>query len=280
MKKGISIWAFSEPDLFLNMKTAKELGFDGIELALDEAGALTPETTDEEAKKIADHAKELGLELYSVATGLYWTYSLSDDDAALRTRAMEIAKAQIRLASALGCESVLLIPGSAKVNFVPDLKDVDYVTAYDRAVAAVKELIPVAEKYGIRLAIENVGNGMLLTPVEMRDFIDRFNSPYVTSYFDVGNTLCVGLPEHWIRGLGKRIDKVHFKDYFMVNDVYEVECDLLRGSVDYPTVMDAFAEIGYEGWVTAEVFPYRIGNEVMLRHTADAMDWILNNLKK
>ncbi len=278
MKKGISIWAFDTPDLKANMKEAKELGFDGIELALDETGEVSLETTEAEARAIAAYAKEIGLELYSLATGLYWSYSLSSDDEAERVKAMEIAKSQIRLASWLGCETILLVAGAVKVNFIQGMKPVDYVTAYDRILAAVKELAGVAEKYNVKIALENVGNMLLMSPVEMRDFVDKIASPYVCCYFDVGNALWCGLPEHWIHGLGKRIDKIHFKDYFMVNDVYEVECDLLRGSVDYPTVMQALRDIGYDGWVTAEVFPYRMGNEVMLKHTAIAMDYIVENI--
>ncbi len=278
MKKGISIWAFSEPDLKANMKRAQELGFDGIELALDETGATSLETTEEEARAIAAYAKEIGIELYSLATGLYWDYSMSSDDECERAKAMEIAKAQLRLASWLGCETILLVAGAVKVNFIQGRAPVDYVTAYDRIFAAVSELAPIAEEYKVKIAVENVGNMLLMSPVEMRDFVDKINSPYVCCYFDVGNALWCGLPEHWIHGLGSRIDKIHFKDYFMVNDVYEVECDLLRGSVDYAPVMQALRDIGYDGWVTAEVFPYRVGNEIMLEHTARAMDYIVNEI--
>ncbi len=279
MKKGISIWAFSDPDLKANMKKAKDLGFDGIELALDETGVITPDMTKETADDIVAYAKEIGIELYSVATGLYWDYSLSSDDEAMRSKAFETAKAQIRVASWLGCETILLVAGAVKVNFIPNTPTVDYVTAYERICDAVKALIPTAEKYNVKIAIENVGNMLLMSPIEMREFIDKMNSPYVVSYFDVGNALWCGCPEHWIRGLGKRIDKVHFKDYAMVNDVYEIEVDLLRGNLDYVSVMKALEDIGYDGWATAEVFPYRVGNEVMLEHTARAMDYILNELE-
>ncbi len=278
MKKGISVWAFSEPDLKKNMKRAAELGFDGIELALDESGTVSPETTPEQAAELVAYAKELGLEFYSMATGLYWDYSITSDDAAEREKAKQIIKDHLRVASYFGCETILVVPGAVKVNFIEGRAPVDYSTAYDRAFETIKELVPVAEQYNVRMALENVGNMFLLSPVETRDFIDKIGSPYVTAYCDVGNVLCLGCPEHWIRGVGKRIDKVHFKDYFMVNDVYEVETDLLRGSVDYTAIMPALREIGYDGWVTAEVFPYKVGNDIMLQHTALAMDYIVNEL--
>ena len=278
MKKGISIWAFSETDLKKNMKQAKDLGFDGIELALEETGTVSPETTKEQAAEIVEYAKEIGLKLYSIATGLYWKYSITDNDATLRNKAIQLAKDHIRIASYFGCETILLVAGAVKVNFAPELGVVDYETAYNRALAAVKELSAVAEEYNVKIAVENVGNQLLISPVEMRDFIDKINSPYVVSYFDVGNVLYTGCPEHWIKALGNRIDKIHFKDYAMVEGVYEVECDLLRGDVDYIAVMKALKDINYKGWVTAEVFPYRLGNDVMLKHTAIAMDYILNDI--
>lgn len=279
MKKGISIWAFSETDLKKNMKQAKDLGFDGIELALDETGIVSPETTKEQAAEIVEYAKEIGLELYSVATGLYWQYSITDNDETLRNKAIQIVKDHIRVASYFNCETILVVPGAVKVNFAPELAIVDYETAYERALSTIKELSAVAEEYNVKMAIENVGNQFLISPVEMRDFIDKVNSPYVVSYFDVGNVLYTGCPEHWIKALNRRIDKIHFKDYAMVGGVYEVECDLLRGDVDYVTVMKALKEINYDGWVTAEVFPYRLGNDVMLKHTSIAMDYILNEIE-
>ncbi len=278
MKKGISVWAFTESDLKSKMKKAAELGFDGIELALDEEGEVSANTTKADAAQFVSYAKELGLEFYSMATGLYWEYSITSDDMAEREKAKNLVKEHIRVASYFGCQTILVVPGAVKVNFIKGRDTVDYVKAYERALAAIKELALVAEQYNVKIALENVGNMLLLSPVETRDFIDKIASPYVVSYLDVGNTLWAGCPEHWIKGLGKRIDKIHFKDYAMVNDVYEVETDLLRGDVDYRAVMLALREIEYDGWVTAEVFPYKIGNDVMLRHTADAMDYIINTL--
>ena len=109
----------------------------------------------------------------------------------------------------------------------------------------------------------------------MKQFIDEIDNPFVGSYFDVGNVLVNGYPEHWINILGSRIKKVHFKDFKRSIGTIDGFCDLLAGDVNYPAVMDAFNSIGYDDWVTAEVSPYPANNEVMLMHTSMAMDKIL-----
>jgi len=134
----------------------------------------------------------------------------------------------------------------------------------------------VAEKYGVVLGIENVWNKFLLSPIEMRDLIDKVNSSFVGSYFDVGNVLYCGYPEHWINILGKRITKVHFKDYKREPGGLNCFVDLLSGDVDYIAVMDAFRNIGYDGWVTAEMLPpYKQFPEAILYNTSKSMDYIL-----
>lgn len=275
MKKGISIWAFCGGTLAENFKLAKQTGFDGVELSLDEEGELSLSTTKEEALAIKATADAAGIALYSIATGLYWKYSFTSDDAAQREKAKEVAKKQLELASWLGCDTILVVPGAVGVDFAPDLGVVDYDVAYSRSAEAMKELAPVAEKYGVAIGAENVWNKFLLSPLEMRSFVDEIGSSFVGSYFDVGNVLVNGYPEQWIKILGSRIKKVHFKDFKRYIGNAAGFCDLLAGEVDYKAVAEALAAIGYDGWVTAEVSPYASNNEIMLRHTSMAMDYIL-----
>ena len=115
-----------------------------------------------------------------------------------------------------------------------------------------------------------------MTPLEMRTFIDEINSPWIQSYFDVGNVLLTSYPEHWIKILGKRISKVHFKDFKTSIGNLEGFCDLLTGDVNYKAVMDAFKNAGYDGWATCETGPYKTNNEVNLKHISDAMDYIFS----
>ena len=274
MKKGISVGMFEGVKLEKCFQRAKEEGFDGIELSLDETGELGLEATKEDAQRIRDLAERCGLKLYSVASVLYWDWIFTSNDPKVRQMAEKVAKKQLEAASWLGCDSVLIIPGM--VCGAEDGEEVPYDTAYERALEAMRALAPLAEELQVRIGLENVWNKFLLSPLEMRDFIDAVGSDYVGAYFDVGNMLRDGYAEQWIRILGKRIVKVHFKDYKRGVGTAAGFCDILSGDVNYPAVMEALAAVGYDDWVTAEVFPYKWNSDEVITATSRAMDRILN----
>jgi len=276
MKKSISIWSFKSQPVSDCIKLVKDSGFKGIELALDEQGEVGLETSKKELLSIKEYADALGIKIHSVATGLYWSYSFVSDDTKQREKAFEIALKQIETAKILGADSVLIIPGHVGVSFASGLGVIPYDIAYERAYTAMNELKPVAEKYEINVGLENVWNNFLLSPLEMRDFIDKIDSPYVGAYFDVGNVVANGYPEHWIKILGKRIKKVHFKDYRINPGGLGGFVDLLSGDVNWPAVMEAFKAVGYDSWVTAEMLPpYKHYSDQIIYNTSLAMDRII-----
>ena len=277
MKKGISIWSFTDQsDLKKCFETAKDAGFDGVEVALDQKGPVSLESTKEDILAVKKLAEEVGIELYSVASGLYWTYNYTSDNEDNRNKAKEITKKQLQVASWLGCDTILVVPGAVQVVFEPDGEVIDYDVAYDRALEALKELAPVAEELKVAIGVENVWNKFLLSPLEMRDFIDKVNSPYVGSYFDVGNVLYSGYPQQWIKILGSRIKKVHFKDYRVAVGSLDGFVDLLAGDVDYVAVKKALDSVGYDNWVTAEMIPpYKQYSETIIYNTSNSMDRII-----
>lgn len=273
MKKGISIWSFKKDTLPEIFDLAKKAGFDGVELSHDETGPVSLESTEASLLEVKRQAADSGIELYSVATGLYWTYSLTSPDPAQRAKAESIVKKQLENAKVLGCDTILVVPGAVRVGFAPELGVNDYQTVYQRSLEAFQRLKEDAEKIGVSIGIENVWNCFLLSPMEMKDFIDKIGSPAVGSYFDVGNVLAYGEPEHWIHALGDRIKKVHFKDFQIATNSF---VDLMEGDVNYPGVMKAFADIGYDGWVTAEMMPpYKHYPDMLVYQTSAAMDAIL-----
>ena len=276
MKKGINIWSFAEPDLKKCLVLAKEAGFDGVEVALDEQGPVNMNSTREEMLELKAFAEELGLEFYSVATGLYWTYNYTSDLEEKRQRAKEITRKQLEVASYLGCDTILVVPGAVKVAFDPESELVEYDVAYERALSALKELAPYAEELKVSIGVENVWNKFLLSPLEMAKFIDEVGSEYVGSYFDVGNVMYIGYPEHWIKVLGNRIKKVHLKDYRVAAGGLHGFVDLLAGEVNWPAVMEQFRKIEYDGWVSAEMIPpYTYYPETIIYNTSNAMDSIM-----
>ncbi|WP_027092299.1 sugar phosphate isomerase/epimerase family protein [Cohnella thermotolerans] len=282
MKKGINIWSFGEGKAIADcIRLAKDAGFEGIELALNESGELGLQTTEKEAREIAARLEDAGLDICGLATGLYWSYSMTSESAAIRDKAMDICKKQLELAAAFGVDAILVIPGAVGVDFIPDSEVVDYDKAYDRALEAIRKLAPEAEAAGVSIAIENVWNKFLLSPLELRAFIDAVGSPSVGSYFDVGNVVHSGYPEQWIRILGPRIKKVHFKDYRRQAGGLHGFVDLLAGDVDYPAVVAALQDVGYDKYVIAEMIPaYARHTEQIIYNTSAAMDAILGRVQR
>lgn len=276
MKKGISIWSFAETNLEKCFSLAKDAGFDGVEVALDTVGEINLNSTEKDMSVIRKNAEKAGVALYSVASGLYWKQNYTQADEQNREKAIAITEKQLQIASWLGCESILVVPGAVGIDFEPDSEVVRYDVAYERCFSALQRLASVAEKYKVELCIENVWNKFLLSPLEMRDLIDKIDSAYVGSYFDVGNVVYCGYPEHWIEILNRRIKKVHFKDYRRDVGSLSGFVDILAGDVDYKAVKNALDKIGYQGWVTAEMLPpYKQYSETIIYNTSRAMDKIL-----
>ncbi len=264
MKISASYWMFEgglEATLPVAdaMTQAKQLGFDAIELCVASSGALTHKATQAECEAIVAKAAQLEIEIASVASGESWGCSPSDDNPDVRARIVEFTKKALQVAKWLGTDAYLFVPGAVDVFFLEKSPVVPYDVCYQRATDAVQQILPTAEELDVTLGIENVWNKFLLSPLEMRSFIDSFRSDSVGSYLDVGNILLTGYPEHWISILGKRIARVHVKDFKKSIGTAAGFVDMLEGDVDFETVKAALAEIGYDGYVTAEMLPYQSG---------------------
>ncbi|MDW8308555.1 MAG: sugar phosphate isomerase/epimerase family protein, partial [Verrucomicrobiales bacterium] len=240
MKTSISIWSFpGNWSLEQKLQLAREAGFDGFEVDLSEDGPVNLRSAAEDLRAVRALAERQGVALSGLATGLYWSTNPVSADAATRQRAAQILRQQIECASALGLDAVLVVPGAVGVDFIPGCEVVPYDLAWERAQAFVRAALPLAERTGVTLCIENVWNKFLLSPLEMRAFIDSFGSERVAAYLDIGNALATGYPEHWIRILGRRVRRVHFKDYRRAVGTADGFCDLLSGDVNWPAVMAA-----------------------------------------
>lgn len=277
MKKAISTWSFpGEWSLARKLTLAKEAGFSGFEIDLTEDGPVGMTTSSSDLLTIRRQVEAAGLQLSGLATGLYWGANAASADPAIRARAASILRRQVECAAALGIDAVLVVPGSVGVDFIPNCEVVRYDDVYQRAGDFVRSMIPAAEKAGVTLCVENVWNKFLVSPREMRGFIDELGSERVGSYFDVGNVLVSGYPEDWIQTLGKRIRRVHFKDYRRAVGSMDGFCDLLSGDVNWPAVIQALREINYTGWIAAEMIPpipfYKHCPEVLIHNTSRAMD--------
>ena len=280
MKKSISIWSFyGNHALPGKLALAKEAGFSGFEIDLTEDGPVNLKSGKEDLLKVRGEAEKAGIELSGLATGLYWGANGASANPEIRNKAAGILSRQIQAAELLGLDAILVVPGAVGVDFIPGCEVVPYELAYQRASDLIRQLLPEAERRRVKIGIENVWNKFLTSPLEMRAFIDQFNSEWVGAYFDVGNVLATGYPEHWIEVLGKRIIRVHFKDYRRAVGSVDGFCDLLSGDVNWPQVVASLRAIHYTGWVTAEMIPpvpfYKHCPDVLIHNTSRAMDAIL-----
>ena len=279
MKKSISIWSFyGDWSLKDKMKLAKDAGFEGIELDVSGDGPITLDSDEDAIAAIGSLAADSGLTLSGLATGMYWEFNPASENAELRAQAKVVLEKQIRVASQLGIGAVLVVPGSVGADFIPGCEELSYDKVWDRATEFISNALPLAKELGVDIGIENVWNKFLLSPLEMARFIDQFDDAHVGSYFDVGNVLATGYPEHWIRILKDRIRRVHVKDYRRAVGSVDGFVDLLSGDVNWPEVVQSLKSIGYSGWVAAEMIPpvpfYKYAPETLIDNTSRAMDSI------
>jgi L-ribulose-5-phosphate 3-epimerase len=242
---------------------AKDCGFDGIEV-----GTIGDPKVAEEIK---DAAAKTGLEVHSVMNADHWRYPLSSADPAVVAKSVAGMETSLRNAKLWGADSVLLVP--AVVN-----PETGYQDAWTRSQKVVRErILPLATELKVVVGMEEVWNKFLLSPLEMARYVDEFASPYVQAYLDVGNMLFYGYPQDWIRTLGKRIHRVHLKDFRFDRKTDKIEWkNLGEGDVDWPEVRKAFSEVGYAGWVTAEL---EGGDAAYLKDVAARIDRFLAGQK-
>lgn len=279
MKKGINCFSFPETlSLEECMEIAKKAGFDGIEPLIKEKGQININSTTTDIKKIKDMAKNIGIELTSLATGLLWKYPLTSSDTAVRRKGEDVLVRMLEIASFLDVNTVLVMPGvvsmSSKYGVIP------YDIAYKRALESLQKYVSFGEKHKVTIAIENVWNKFLLSPLEMREFVDKVNSAYVGIYFDVANVLLIGYPEDWINILSRRIKMVHIKDFKTKIGNINGFVDILEGDVNWSNVVKALQKINYDGYLVAEITPYRYSTMASVCNASKSIDFILNLLNQ
>ena len=263
IRKAVKFGMVQEESLSIveKFQLLKDLGFDGVEL---------DSPSDLDRDEVIAARDSVGLPIHGVVDSVHWQKTLSDADPAVRAEGLAGLRTALDDASAYGASTVLLVP--AVVN-----KGVSYADAYERSQAEIRKVLPMAKDLGVKIAIENVWNMFLLSPLECARYVDEFESEEIGWYFDVGNIVNYGWPEHWIRTLGHRILKLDIKEYSRSKRDQEgpyagFGVPLGEGDCDWPEVVTALEDIGYEGWATAEIAG---GDTDRLREIAMRMDRIL-----
>ncbi len=260
-KKSLKFGMIKE-DLSLldKFRLVKDLGFHGVELD-------SPHDLNEE--EILEAKEKTGLEIPGLVNSLHWKKPLSDPDQDVRNACTESMIAALHQCKKYGGTTVLLVP--AVVN-----ADVSYDEAWERSTDEIKKMIPAARETGIKIAIENVWNNFLISPLEAAQYIDQFNSDMIGWYFDVGNIVRYGWPDQWVKILGKRILKVDIKEYSRKKQSEEgiwegFKVKLGDGDSDWSKVNSALSKVGYSGWGSAEVPG---GDRTRLQDISERMDRI------
>jgi L-ribulose-5-phosphate 3-epimerase len=249
-----------EGSVLQKFRAMKEAGFEGVE----PMGAMNRD-------EVLAAFKETGLQAASVCDHIHWVKPLSAPDEATRKLGLEGLLQSLGDAHAYGAGSVLLVPGIARDG-------VSYEQCWQRSIVEIKKAIPTAKDLGVKISIENVGNNFITTPEQARDFIDAINSDWVGWHFDIGNVgRKYGPAERWIQVLGKRINRIHVKDFStkqMPSGSRAERPKLLDGETNWPAVMSALDHAGYQGWAISEQPASQAADVTSAHDLAERMDKI------
>ncbi len=243
MKTGITQIIISSMSLDESLDLCKEAGHDAIELSFREGGPLDINMSESEIKEVAAKCATAGVEITSIIGGYSERGNMLSLDPEERKKCSKGVERILEIAGVLGVDGMLLHPGQLA-------SEGTYQQVWDACLEELKKLAPIAEANKAAIGVENVWNKFLLSPKEMREFVDAVGSKWVGTYLDTANMMAYGYPEQWIRELGKRIKKVHFKDFKRREHKF---VNLLDGDTDWPLVMKEFRNIGYDTAAVHEV---------------------------
>lgn len=265
VKKGL-LWSMLPAKLspLEKFQMLKDCGFDEMECQ------TTPDQAAAEA--ILDGSKRTGARIHSVMNMDHWRYPLSSTDRSAVDKCIAGMETSLRNAKLWGADTVLLVPGV--VN-----PEVSYQQVWERSQKEIRKMLPLARELKVIIAVEEVWNKFLLSPIEFARYVDDFNSPWVKAYFDVGNVALYGYPQDWIRTLGPRIAKLHLKDFKFKGDPSVKGrsnadwVNLREGMIDWKAIHQALADIGYKGTATVEL---NSGDADYLKDVSSRVDKIFN----
>jgi len=262
IKKAVQIYMLPKEMSYLDkFKLAKDVGFEAIE-----AQTVKDPKVADEIKKASEDAQ---IRIHSVMNMDHWDNPLNSSDPAVVQKSLDGMKTSLHNAKLWGADAVLLVPGVLKPP------DVSYQEAWTRTQKQIRTLVPLAAELKVVIGIEEVWNKFLLSPLEMAKYVDEFHSPWVKAYFDVGNVVFYGYPQDWIHTLGKRIAKVHLKDFKMGKGWDPVTAQFVNlgdGDIDWAAVRKAFADVGYTGYATTEL---ETGDKAYLSDLSQRIDRLL-----
>ena len=262
MKIGVTQICFPKTvDLKHVLEFCKEAGYEGLEGRMTDEGEIRLDSTDAELRSARQMADKIGVEMTSMVPSVSNGGSFTSPDPEQQNLRHEAISRMLEICAVMGIPDCLVTLGAVT-------EDIPYDVAYESALAGCKRLASVAEKCKVHACIEYVWGKFLVSPLEMRDFLDQVGSEYIKFYMDNGNMMIHGFAEQWIRILGSHVQKLHFKDY--VRSTYKF-VQLTEGDTNWPLVMQALRDVGYDDYAISEVG----GGEDSMRQSVEIMNKIL-----
>jgi len=277
--KGISYLSFenglsNNESIESALSQTKNNGFDALELSVSSEGVINTNTSKAECEIIRKKIEDSGIFVDSIATGMSWGVSPTSNDRSIREKSIKLHQDALKVASFLDCKALLFVPGVVKSPISTDI--VRYDKALDRLREAINQMLPIAEDLNVDLCMENVWNGFFYSPIELRDFVDSFDSDRLGVYLDIGNLIGYQqYPPHWVELLNSRIKRVQIKDFqenFDWTGSFSF-CDIGAGDVPWKETIEALNAIQYKSTIIAEMLPW---DETILSRTSAAMDQLFN----
>ena len=275
MIKGISYLSFenglsNNESIESALSQTKNNGFDALELSVSGEGVINTNTSKAECELIRKKIENSGVFVDSIATGMSWGVSPTSNDKSIREKSISLHQDALKVANYLDCKTLLFVPGVVKSPISPEI--VRYDRALDRLREAINQMLPIAEDLNVDLCMENVWNGFFYSPIELRDFVDSFDSDRLGVYLDIGNLIGYQqYPPHWVELLNSRIKRVQIKDFqenFDWTGSFSF-CDIGAGDVPWKETIEALKTIEYKSTIIAEMLPW---DETILSRTSAAMD--------
>ena len=279
MIKGISYLSFenglsNKESIESALIQTQSNGFEALELSVSNEGVINTNLSESECSAIRQKINDSGVFVDSIATGMSWGISPTSDDAGVRKNSIKLHQDAIKVASHLDCKALLFVPGVVKSPISPEI--VRYDRALDRLREAINQMLPIAEDLDVDLCMENVWNGFFYSPIELRDFVDSFESNKLGVYLDIGNLIGYQqYPPHWVELLNSRIKRIQIKDFqenFDWTGSFSF-CDIGTGDVPWKETISALKSIQYKSTIIAEMLPW---DETILSRTSTAMDQIFD----
>ena len=255
MKLAFSTNAFKKYSLEDSIKEIARIGYKGAEILCDIPHAYPPDFKDEQAEALKASVSSCGLQISNLnaftlyAVGDVYRPSWIESDEQLRQVRIQHTIDCIRLAKKIGARNISTEPGG------PVPAGADRWRLEKMFLDSLTTVAQAAEDEGVKLLVEPEPGLLIENSSQFKKFIQNVSSDFIRLNFDISHFYCVSEdPAKLIYELADYVEHFHLAD--IANRVHN---HLIpgRGEIDFRSVFRAIDDIGYNGFVTVELYPYQ-----------------------